>query len=107
MEPVEKTTIKINFEGSGVKTLTGLGDMFLALALFCLLGCVITLLSYMTAYSSQEALYLTLITTFLTSFIGLLTAYAICIGLSSIARTALYQRMIIEQKYDINIEKSK
>lgn len=89
---MEKEIIKINFEKSGVQTLMSLGYWFIVIAS---IGLIVFILSI---NSENTSLIITSICVSLSSYF----AGGLCLGLSGIARSALYQREVLRQKYDFD-----
>ncbi|MDR0385270.1 MAG: hypothetical protein LBH60_04255 [Prevotellaceae bacterium] len=98
---MEKQELIVSYSGSGVRTLRGFGVFFFitgAVALF------IALIGGINGYSSDNVTALTGVTlsgTFIQLGLILLFFGAVCAGLTGIAKTALYRRMIIEEQYEI------
>jgi hypothetical protein len=104
---MDKQELKINYDGSGVKILYGFGVFFFIAGVIALLVAVIGWFSHLgnsgSSYSADEATALvgaSLAGTFFPIGIALLFAGAVCIGLSSIVKTALYQRTVLESQYE-------
>jgi hypothetical protein len=106
METKEKKVLVVNYQGSGVKTLNRFGVFFFVLgsiAMFVALigGCIY--LNNIGGYGSDKKDALvgaSLAGTFFSLGIYLLAAGAVCIGLSSIAKTALFKRVVLESEYE-------
>jgi hypothetical protein len=106
MKTKEKKVLEINYQGSGIKTLNGFGVFFFilgAIAIFVALigGCIY--LNNIGSYISDKKDALvgaSLAGTFFPLGIYLLAAGAVCIGLSSIAKTALFKRAVLESEYE-------
>jgi hypothetical protein len=100
METKEKKLLKLSYRGSCVKTLEGIGAMvFIIGGISVFIGFIMLLL---TDDSGDRVIAVYL----LASFPPLLILGVICSGLSSIAKTALYQRIIMESEYEFwDIEK--
>jgi hypothetical protein len=91
--------IKIYYEGSGVKTLSGfatlsyiLGSIGTCVSLILLLTCINN--------SSDREVGIAVISVIFPVSIFLFCFGGICSGVSSIARTALYKRLVLEQEYE-------
>jgi hypothetical protein len=106
---MEKKELIVNYEGGGVKTLSGFGVFFHIIGSLALLTAIIGGFLYLqnieSSYTSDEdkaLLGASLARAFFP--LGLISFFfgAVCIGLSSIAKTALYKRTIFEQQYDIH-----
>jgi hypothetical protein len=102
---MEKKKIKVSYEGSGVKTLGGFSVFFFIVGGIALLVAVIGGIVYLTNTDSyrNEGTALAGAASFGTFFpigIASLCAGAVCAGLSNIAKTALYKRAILREKYD-------
>lgn len=87
---MERKEIKINYEGSGVKTLNGLGTLFIVLGSISLLASVISL----PIYNGTA-----IVISFFGASIGLFMGGGLCKGLSGIARSLLYKREVLRQEY--------
>jgi hypothetical protein len=104
---MEKKELIVSYEGSGVKTLSGFGVFFYLIGslafLTAIIGGGLYLQNIGSSYSSDQSealLGVSLASTFFP--LGLLLFFfgVVCTGLSSIAKTALYKRTILEQQYD-------
>jgi hypothetical protein len=94
----------VSYRGSGVKTLNGFGVFFFVIGSLALLtaiiGGTVYLVNIGSYYSSDEALVgASLAGAFFPVSCVSLFAGAVCTGLSSIAKVALYKRIILEQQY--------
>lgn len=87
---MERKEIKVNFEKSGVKTLSGFGSWFIILGSIAVFIFIVSLVNPENAYLAVGSLCVS---------IGLFLGGAICKGLSGIARSALYQREVLRQEY--------
>ncbi|MCL2327446.1 MAG: hypothetical protein FWC39_02910 [Bacteroidetes bacterium] len=83
---MKKQQILINYSGSGVKTLKGFAIFFFIIAFIAM---IVAILDCFLSFSLS----------FFITPILLFVGGAICIGLSSIAKTALYKRMLLENQY--------
>jgi hypothetical protein len=104
---MKKKELIVSYENSGVKSLEGFGIFFHIIGSLALLTVIIGGFLYIVnignSYSSDEATALlgaSLASTFfplvlISFFFGI-----VCMGLSSIAKTALYKRTILEQQYN-------
>jgi len=99
-----KKEIKVNYQESGVKTLNGFGKFFMIVgsisALVAVIG-VIIYLSNLGYYGNKEyaLIGIALASSFFPISIGAFACGAICKGLSTIAKTALYKRALLEEEY--------
>ena len=97
MESKEKKVLKVNFAGSGVKTLSVLlyvMHFFTIILLF-----VVILMA--AAYVGNGTDVLGPILMAAASCLMFLFLWGLCMALSSIAKTNLYKRAIIENEYKI------
>jgi len=105
MEEKEKETIVINYQGSGVKTLNGFGTFLFVIASIAMLVAVIGFFMYLgndmdSSKEMKDALTgLSMASSFFPIAIGSFAGGAICKGLSTIAKTALYKRTLLEKQY--------
>ena len=103
--PTIDEKVKISFEGSGVKTLNGFGTFFFIVASVAALVAVIGFIMYLANdmdYSSEmknAMIGISLASSFFPISIGSFAGGAICKGLSTIAKTALYKRTLLEKQY--------
>jgi hypothetical protein len=97
---MEKKKIKVSYEDSGVKTLNGFGVFFFVAGTIALVVAVIGGLVYLGSDGEPALGGASLAGALFPAGISLFAAGAVCTGLSSIARTALYKRMILEYQYD-------
>jgi len=88
---MEKQDVRINYSGSGVQTLDGFGTFFFIVAAISIIVAVISLMTIIGIVSAG---------TFFSIAISSLASGAICKGLSTIAKTALYKRMLLEKRYN-------
>jgi tellurite resistance protein TehA-like permease len=102
---MEKKKVFIGNDDGGVKILNLFGILLFVLgaifALVVIIGLIIMFLANISEFSRDEEnskIGLSLASSFFSITIGTLIAGAICKGLSSIAKTALYSRVILEQK---------
>ena len=95
----------VNYQGSGVKTLSGFGTFFFIIGSIAILITLIGFIMYLVNdlnYSSEREnalIGISVASSFFPISIGSLAAGAICQGLSSIAKTSFYKRKLIEEKY--------
>lgn len=88
---MEKQNVRISYSGSGVQTLSGFGTFFF----------IIAVISIIVAFVSFASIVLmNYAGIFITNAITSLAAGAICKGLSTVAKTALYKRMLLEKQYN-------
>ena len=92
-----KKKIKVDFEGSGVKTLEGVGMILMIIGIISILTSAIGVLVFI---SGENTTGIYVASSFFPISIGSFAGGAICLGLSSIAKTALYKRLILEEQYD-------
>jgi cadmium resistance protein CadD (predicted permease) len=93
METKEKKVLNIRYRDSGVITLRNTGViMFVAAGLCLLIGI------FIPVFSGGEVTAIAVC--LLASFFPLLFFGAACTGLSSIAKTALYQKSALESRYE-------
>ena len=103
--PTVDKRIEVNYKGSGVKTLAGFGTFFFIIAsiaaLFAAIGFIMYLANVMDdRWEMANAMIgISLVSSSLPIAIGSCAAGAICQGLSSIAKTALYKRTLLEKQY--------
>jgi hypothetical protein len=103
--PTPEKKVKVDYQGSGVKTLNGFGTYFFVIASIAVLVAVIGFIMYLANdmdYSSERAnamIGISLASSFFPIAIGTFAGGAICKGLSTIAKTALYKRILIEGQY--------
>ena len=103
--PAVDEKVNVSFEGSGVKTLNGFGTFFFIIAsiatLVALIGFIMYLANDMDYRSEMEnaMIGLSLASSFLSLAIGSFAGGAICKGLSTISKTALYKRTLLEKQY--------
>lgn len=96
---MDKQKIYVYYKGSGVKTLEGFGTLFIVLGTIAATVIVICFFGYlMGSYKGDTvgALMLNLLPT----SVGLYAFGAICKGLSTIAKTAVFKRQVLEEQYD-------
>jgi Mn2+/Fe2+ NRAMP family transporter len=101
----EKDKIKVNYSDSGVKTLYGFAIIFIIFAVFATIVTIIGFIMYLVnsdSYSgdADAATGLALASAFLPVAINLFALGAIAFGLSSVAKTALFKRTLLEQQYE-------
>jgi ABC-type antimicrobial peptide transport system permease subunit len=94
MDEIEKQKVMINYKGSGVKTLSRFGVFFFIIGIIAAIIAAIGFLRYLT--NADTSTGLSLASSFFPTAIGLLASAAVCTGLSSIAKTALYKRILLE-----------
>jgi hypothetical protein len=92
---MEKKDIKVSYANSGVNTLSGIGTCFMIIGSIAIIVAVAGFGMFYSGDSDNAVIAVTSLFVSLGSFLG----GAICMGLAGIARTALYQRMILEQEY--------
>lgn len=88
---MEKQNVRISYSGSGVQTLSGFGTFFFIVA-------VISIIVAIVSFASIVGMGIAGL--FITNAISSLAAGAICKGLSTVAQTALYKRMLLEKQYN-------
>ena len=102
---MEKQKIYVNYSNSGVKTLDGFGKFFYVIAVIATLIMVIggiMFLANIGSYSGRDeaaaggAMFISSLPIVLGSFM----AGAICRALANMAKTALFKRLLLEEKYD-------
>lgn len=98
---VMKKKIKVSYAGSGVHLTSVLSKVCFILALICVLP-LIVLMAHADGFTS----YSVAIAILLIGAISLLVSGALFQAISSIAKTALYQRFMMEQDYEF-IEEAK
>lgn len=87
---MKKTEVKIDYKKSGVKTFYSFGSWFIGIGVIALIVFVLN------SNSDDSSLAIASIYASLSSFfVG-----AICLGLSGIARSLLYQREVLKQTHD-------
>ncbi|MDR2410578.1 MAG: hypothetical protein LBE13_21045 [Bacteroidales bacterium] len=91
---MKKKELKVNYKGSGVKTLEVFGTIFLVLGPLALLTALIGL-------SLVGEVSLIIASAFSQFGCAAFVIGAVCMGLSSIAKTALYKRTILEEQYEL------
>jgi hypothetical protein len=96
------TTVKVNYKGSGVKTLSVFATLFYILGFAALVFSLTGLLLYKDGSGDLgvQAIGVTLASAFLPTSVFMLFSAAVCSALSGIARTALYKRALLEQEYE-------
>ena len=102
---MEKKKITINYYNSGVKTLSGFGNLFFIIGGISIFAALIAYLIYTSTRGSygEESTAIVAYTAsrfFVQSIIPSLFFGAICKGLAPIARTAHYKRTLLEQEYE-------
>jgi len=103
--PKPEKEVKVNFEGSGVKTLNGFGTFSFVIASIAMLVAVIGFIMYLANdmdYSSEREnaiIGISMASSLFPIAIGSFAGGAICKGLSTIAKTALYKRTLLEKQY--------
>jgi hypothetical protein len=104
---MEKKELTINYSNSGVKTLNGLAVFFVIASVISGITLLVGFFMWvgnLDGYSSSRetaAIGLAIFHSSIFSFLLSIALSAICFGFSSVARTALYKRALIEQDYDI------
>lgn len=101
--PVEKE-IKVDFSGSGVKTLEGFGKFFFFIASISIIVALVGLFMYLSnieSYSGGDTAMkgISLASSFFPISIGSFACGAISLGLSTITKTALFKRHLLEKQY--------
>ncbi|HHV86242.1 MAG TPA: hypothetical protein GXX42_10600 [Petrimonas sp.] len=106
---MEKIDIKVNYNGSGVKTLHKFGTLFILIGIVATILVVAALIMYSeekssyNGYSSVRQEASVAVPFGIASMVLAICSYAfgaICLGLQSIARTSLYKKSILEQNYN-------
>jgi hypothetical protein len=103
--PTVDKEVKVSFERSGVRTLNGFGTFFFIIASIAALVTIIGFIMYIAndmdyRFERDNAMLgLSLASSFLPIAIGSFAGGAICRGLSSISKTALYTRTLLEKQY--------
>lgn len=103
--PTVDEKVIVSFKGSGVKTLYGFGTFFFYIASIAALVTVIGFIMYLAndvdlSWEMENAMIgLSLASSFLPIAIGSFASGAICNGLSSISKTALYKRTLLKKQY--------
>ena len=92
---MEKIDVRVNYKNSGVSTLKTTGIVLIVLGVISSLVAVISFLNMMKDEITDGAI----LGVSFASAIFFYTFGAISIGLSGIARSLLYQRMALEEKY--------
>lgn len=106
----EKNLIKVNYNGSGVKTLSGFGTFFIVIASIAIIIALINIIIYvdsLNSYSWERDNYAScysIAVYFFSLSVGSYAIGAICLGLSTITKTALYRRTLLENQF-IFVEK--
>jgi hypothetical protein len=94
---MDKQKIKVNYRDSGVKTLKGLGIFFFAIGAIALLS---TVIGCLIRWWNDDTIDMILVSMLASASVVSLFFAAACIGLSNIAKTALYKRTLLEQEYE-------
>ena len=106
----QKKEITVNYENSGVKTLKGFGAFFYVIGTLAMLCAAIGFIMYLShqgySYREEALIGISLAASFFPISIGSFAAGAICKGLSTIAKTALYKRLLLEEQYSFVEEES-
>jgi hypothetical protein len=97
---MEKQELKVSYENSGVKTLKTCGVFFFIIGVIAFFAAIVGGFLYLGDAESTVLAGRYLIIASLPAGLILFFAGAVCIGLSSIAKTALYKRAVFEQQYD-------
>lgn len=92
---MEKKEIKVYYSGSGVRTLKDTGTFLFVIAVISAIMALVGLI--ISADDPEIGMSITTTSAYL--FFVCLIGGAICKGLSSIAKTALYKRTILESEY--------
>jgi hypothetical protein len=108
-EKSEKKVLEINYKGSGVKTLSGFGTLFYILAAISFIIAFLSLFLDLLVNSNNIFLY-TIEWIKLYAFwgslflaLGQLFFGALCKGLSTIAKGALYQMSVVEKTFYVHL----
>jgi hypothetical protein len=107
-EKSEKNILEINYEGSGVKTLSGFGTLFFVLAVISIIIAFLSLVLLLVGIESLNNMFYTI--QWNAFFVSLLFASlffaivqfffgALCKGLSTIAKGTLYQMSVVEKTF--------
>ncbi|MDR2970349.1 MAG: hypothetical protein LBU83_00260 [Bacteroidales bacterium] len=92
---------EVKYAGSGVKTLYGFGIAFYIIASIAILITIIGIFTYFLAdYSKEQINGLSLASSFFPIAISSFAGGAICQGLSTIAKTALFKKTLLEEQYN-------
>lgn len=92
-----KPNVKVSYSGSGVKLTKNLSNVFIVISLLFLIAGIVFI-----AISDGYELFISLaVTSFIMFLIGLAISAALQ-ALSSIAKTSLYQRLVLEQEYEFH-----
>jgi hypothetical protein len=95
----ERQEVVVNYANSGVITMKGFGILFIGMGVLSVAVALVVLLA-------SEGNLLGISASLSMLAIGFFAAGAICLGLSSIAKTALYQRTLLEQQYHFEEKQS-
>jgi hypothetical protein len=107
---MEKQKIKVNYSGSGIKTLSILGTFLLFIAvIYALIDVLIFLCSGISIYKIEifGEVVKTVINISLHFPIAIFVAGVICKILSALLKSLLYKRALLEEQYDFYEEKRK
>lgn len=96
-QSTSKEVVKINFANSGVKTLKGYATCLAVMAVLCALA---TIASFAALSSDGGSTNVILAISFAVITLSCSVFSAICVVLSSIAKTALYKRALLEKEYE-------
>jgi hypothetical protein len=89
--------VKVNYKNSGVKTLSGFAIFFSVIGGIALLSGLIICL---VCLWNDDEINTALVSALISAGIVLLFFATMCVGLSGIAKTALYKRTLLEQEHD-------
>jgi len=99
----EKEVINVSYKGSGVKTMAGFGTFLFVVGsvamLVAIIGFFIYVANYDSYYRDKAITGISLAASFFPIAIGSFAGGAICKGLSTIAKTALYKKTLLEKQY--------
>lgn len=93
--------IYVDYSGSGVKTTKGWATFFVVIGCISLLLAIIGFIRLLSDYRVEADAALAALLTSISAFI----MAAILTAISSIAKTALFKRALLEQEYDFNQSK--
>jgi ABC-type transport system involved in multi-copper enzyme maturation permease subunit len=96
---MEKEKIVVNYSVSGVKTLNGLGLFLLVVGVVALFVALILAIVFIASEYSKSGAIATALSFSITGATAFVSGAA-CLGLSNIARTALFKRTVLEHQYD-------
>ncbi|HBG40945.1 MAG TPA: hypothetical protein DDW85_05985 [Porphyromonadaceae bacterium] len=96
---MEKKEIKVDYSGSGVKTLNGFADFFIIIGILSSIALAVSVGLFLESLETGDSDGGILFPSSLASMVMSFAAGAICKGLSNIAKTSLFQRTILKEKY--------